>query len=164
MQKVRKYHRAFSVYGICYENGKLLVINKNGGPYKNRYDLPGGSLEVAESLTAAMKREFLEETGFEIEIKQNIGVIDFMLPWDWKEYTDVHHIAVFYSVKIIGGELTKPSPFDGQDSLEALWISEPDVSIDNSSPLVLKAFEWIRESNLGLHVEVYEKWEVKSKK
>ena len=39
----KKYHRAFGVYGICVEDGNLLVINKNGGPYTNRYDLPGGS-------------------------------------------------------------------------------------------------------------------------
>lgn len=28
----KKYHRAFGVYGICVEDGKLLVINKSGGP------------------------------------------------------------------------------------------------------------------------------------
>lgn len=58
----------------------LLVINKNSGPYINRFDLPGGSLEDGETLSEAMKREFLEETGIEIEIIKNIGVTDFKLP------------------------------------------------------------------------------------
>lgn len=138
------YHRAFGVYGICVEDGKLLVINKNGGPYINRYDLPGGSLEDGEALSEAIKREFLEETGLEIKIEKNIGVIDFKLPWLWKDCTDVHHIAVYYSVKIIGGELSTPEQFDGQDSLGALWVSEKDVSLINASPLVLKAFDWLR--------------------
>ena len=79
---------------FVYKIGKLLVINKNGGTYKNRYDLPGGSLEEAESLSVAMRREFLEETGFEIDIIKNIGNIGFMFPWDWNEFTDVHHICV----------------------------------------------------------------------
>lgn len=70
MEKLKKYHRGFGVYGICFENEKLLVINKNDGLYINRYDLPGGSIEAAESLTTAMKREFFEETGFKIEIKR----------------------------------------------------------------------------------------------
>ena len=65
-----KYHRAFGVYGIYVVDGKLLVINKNGGPYINRFDLPGGSLEEGETLSEAMKREFLEETGLEIEIEE----------------------------------------------------------------------------------------------
>lgn len=161
MGENKKYHRAFGVYGICIEDEKLLVIHKNGGPYIHRYDLPGGSLEDGESLSVAMKREFLEETGMEIEISENIGAIDFMLPWEWKGFTDVHHIAVYYLVKQVGGSLTEPKQFVGQDSLGALWVSQADVSENNASPLVLKAFEWMKSRNLGLDVEKYEQWEVK---
>jgi len=160
VQKLQNYHRAFGVYGICVENEKLLVINKNGGPYINRYDLPGGSLEKGESLSIAMKREFLEETGVEIEILKNIGVIDFQLPWEWRDFTDVHHIAVYYLVNKIGGELSEPLQFEGQDSLGAEWVSQQDVSVDNASPLVLKAFEWMKAKTLGIDVECYKEWKV----
>lgn len=156
----KKYHRAFGVYGICVEYNKLLVINKNGGPYINRYDLPGGSLEEGETLSKAMKREFIEETGFEIEIKENIGVIDFILPWLWRDYTDVHHIVVYYSVKKVGGELSVPVQFDGQDSLGALWVSEKEVSLDNASPLVLEAFKWLKTKSLNIDAKTYEEWKV----
>jgi len=159
MSKI-KYHRAFGVYGIYVDEGKLLVINKNGGPYINRFDLPGGSLEEGETLSVAMKREFLEETGLEIEIEKNIGVIDFKLPWLWKELTDVHHIAVFYFVKKIGGKIKMPEQFEGQDSLGAVWVCENDVSLDNASPLVLKAFEWIKTKELGIDAEIYKDWKV----
>lgn len=155
-----KYHRAFGVYGILAKDGKLLVINKNGGPYINRYDLPGGSLEEGEALSEAMKREFLEETGLQIQIEENIGVIDFKLPWLWRDFTDVHHIAVYYSVKEIGGELSVPEQFNGQDSLGAVWVSERDVSVDNASPLVVKAFEWLKTKNLGIDAKTYENWQV----
>ncbi|MCM3721175.1 NUDIX hydrolase [Solibacillus isronensis] len=156
----KKYHRAFGVYGICVEDDKLLVINKNGGPYINRYDLPGGSLEERETLSKAMKREFIEETGLEIEIIENIGVIDFILPWLWRDYTDVHHIVVYYSVKKVGGELSVPVQFDGQDSLGALWISEKEVSLDNASPLVLEAFKWLKTKSLTIDAKTYEEWKV----
>jgi ADP-ribose pyrophosphatase YjhB (NUDIX family) len=161
MGKQINYHRAFGVYGICENNEKLLVINKNSGPYINRFDMPGGSLEEAESLTNAMRREYFEETGFVIEVEENLGVIDFMLPWEWKVYTHVHHIAVFYLVKITGGELSEPKQFDGQDSLGALWVSEEEISMENASPLVLKAFEWMKTKNLGINVETYDHWKVK---
>ncbi|GGA78556.1 NUDIX hydrolase [Ornithinibacillus halotolerans] len=161
MQKTRKYHRAFGVYGIYIENNKLLVINKNGGPYKKRYDLPGGSLEEGESLTKAMQREFKEETGIDIEIVENIGVIDFQLPWEWKEFTDVHHIAVYYLVNRIGGKISAPEQFEGQDSLGAVWVTEQDVSLDNASPLVLKAFDWMKNNELGIDIIYYKDWKVK---
>jgi len=161
MSEGKKFHRAFGVYGLYFEDDKLLVINKNSGPYINRYDLPGGSLENGENLTKAMKREYFEETGIEIEIEKNLGVIDFMLPWDWKGFSHVHHIAVYYSVNKVGGEIKDPAQFKGQDSLGALWVSEQDVSVNNASPLVLKAFEWLKNGDLGLNVEVYQDWEVK---
>lgn len=39
------FHRAFGCYGIIGNRKELVVIKKLGGPYINRYDLPGGSLE-----------------------------------------------------------------------------------------------------------------------
>ncbi|QOV10215.1 NUDIX hydrolase [Viridibacillus arvi] len=155
-----KYHRAFGVYGIYVDDEKLLVINKNGGPYINRFDLPGGSLEEGETLSEAMKREFLEETGLEIEIVENIGVMDFKLPWLWKEFMNVHHIAVYYSVRKIGGKIKIPEQFEGQDSLGAMWVSEKDVSLDNASPLVLKAFDWLKTKDLGIDADIYKDWKV----
>lgn len=158
---MKKFHRAFGVYGLYFRNGKLLVINKNRGPYMNRFDLPGGSLEEGESLTGALRREFLEETGLHVEILKCLGTIDFMLPWDWREFTHVHHIAVYYLVRKVAGQFTNLSQFSGQDSLGALWISEHKAAIENASPLVFKAFDWLQTGKLGLDVEYYEQWKVR---
>ena len=156
----RKCQRSFGVYGIYVKDEKLLVINKNSGPYINRFDLPGGSLEDGETLSEAMKREFLEETGIEIEIIKNIGVTDFKLPWMWKEFSDVHHIAVYYLVRKVGGKLQTPEQFEGQDSLGAVWVTENDISFENASPLVVKAFEWLKTGDLGIDAHVYTDWKV----
>ena len=61
----------FGVYGICYENGKLLCIEKTRGPYQYRFDLPGGSQEIGEGLTETLNREVLEETGYALSDYSN---------------------------------------------------------------------------------------------
>lgn len=155
------FHRAFGVYGLYAEDEKLLVIQKNGGPYINRYDLPGGSLEDYESLTDAMKREFLEETGLEIEIVEKLGVVDFMLSSDWRDDTQVHHVCVYFLVKKIGGQLTIPEQFEGQDSLGTAWMTEDEVSVENASPLVLKAFDWLNRGELDAEEGLLQDWKVK---
>lgn len=155
---LKKFHRAFGVYGILSDNNKLLVIKKGAGPYINRYDLPGGSLDEGESLTEALVREFNEETGFHVEDKHNIGVTDFILPWVWKGFTHVHHIAVFYEVRKISGEIHKPVQFDGQDSLEAKWVQLNELSLNNSSPLVLKATRWLQNTEFDTVTERYDEW------
>ncbi|TYS16991.1 NUDIX hydrolase [Rossellomorea vietnamensis] len=164
MELLKKTHRAFGVYGICTEDDKLLVINKSRGPYIHRFDLPGGSLEESEGLTEAMKREFTEETGLTAEIKEQIGVQDFIFPCEWKDFTHIHHIAVFYLVERTGGELAEPEQFDGQDSAGAEWISMEEATADNSSPLVLKAMEWLRNRGLDLETQRFENWVIRETK
>ncbi|POB81724.1 NUDIX hydrolase, partial [Vibrio vulnificus] len=46
----KTFHFAFGSYGIIHKSGRLLVIKKNDGPYINRYDLPGGSMDEGEPL------------------------------------------------------------------------------------------------------------------
>ena len=68
----------FGVYGVCYENGKLLCIEKTRGPYQHRFDLPGGSQEAGEGLTETLKREVLEETAIHLAVIQILG---YMMCW-----------------------------------------------------------------------------------
>lgn len=159
-----KIHRPFGVYGICSREGEILVIHKGGGPYIHRYDLPGGSLEDSDSLTEALKREFIEETGLKVAISRQIGAADFFLPWDWRGHTHVHHLAVFYEVEITGGEIAVPEVFDGQDSLKAEWVSTDHMTRENASPLVLKAVSFLKSGIFSSKCTVYDRWEIKQKR
>ena len=47
----------FGVYGVCIREGRILCIRKTRGPYRGRYDLPGGTPEERESLVETLKRE-----------------------------------------------------------------------------------------------------------
>ncbi len=160
-ESIINFHRPFGVYGLLEQDKKLLVINKNCGPYINRYDLPGGSLEERETLAAALKREFMEETGLYVEVVQQIGAFDFMVNTNWREGTLVHHIAIFYLVRKLGGSLIVPDIFEGQDSLGTAWVSKDDVDGKNASPLVLKAFDYLRTNAVSVQADIYDKWEVK---
>lgn len=52
-----------SVYGVFIEDQKILLVTPTWADY---WELPGGGVEIGESLVEALTREFLEETGFEI--------------------------------------------------------------------------------------------------
>ncbi|MBM6613825.1 hypothetical protein JTF06_02815 [Desemzia sp. RIT804] len=54
MDHEENYHQHFGIYGVNLNEGKLLCIEKNAGPYQNRYDLPGGSQEGGEGLTETL--------------------------------------------------------------------------------------------------------------
>ena len=87
----------FGVYGICFENGKLLCIEKTRGPYQHRFDLPGGSQELGEGLTETLKREVLEETGYMLSQYSNPRMYDVLVQEEGQDFA-VHHIMAFYDI------------------------------------------------------------------
>ena len=64
------------VYGVCLKDNRVLSIKKTTGPYKNRYDLPGGSQKHKEGFTETLVREYLEETGYLVNSCNNCRVYD----------------------------------------------------------------------------------------
>jgi len=158
------FHIAFGAYGIITKSDSLLVIDKNGGPYINRFDLPGGSLDEGEPLGNTVIREIKEETGLTVLKSQQLGTVSFRYPWKYQRYTWNEHICVFYDIQRYSGQAASMVvQFSGQDSLGAKWIKFTDLNIDNSSPLVLKARDYAIKQNFKIKDETYETWKVLTK-
>ena len=153
----------FGVYAVCFENGKLLCIEKTRGPYQYRYDLPGGSQELGEGLTETLKREVLEETGFTVRSYSNPRIYDVFVREDLKNFM-VHHVMALYDV-----EMNESAPqvtiskavSDGiNNSLGYIWMDLQELTEETASPVVLK----IKSELLGfseLDKTSYMNWKVK---
>jgi len=111
------------VYGIAIKDGQALI-----SPQFDGYDWPGGTFKIGEDTIQTLKREFKEETGFDVEPTKLLDV-ETSLFHHYKRDTDHHSILVFYLVKIVGGELSD----DGFDVDEreyaklARWVSLDDL-------------------------------------
>ncbi|MBU7446708.1 NUDIX hydrolase [Lactiplantibacillus sp. 7.2.4] len=153
------------MYGIIGNDEGLVVIKKNGGPYINRFDLPGGSLENGEGLQSAIVREIKEETGLEPEKLTQLGVTSFKYPWSYERWRYNQHICVFYEVVSSTGDLNySVSQFIGQDSLGAVRIPLEKLTIENSSPLVLKATDFLQKQRIFDPIDwTYDEWKVLKK-
>ncbi|WP_308635541.1 NUDIX hydrolase [Paenibacillus silvisoli] len=166
LDEVERWHRHFGVYGICLDGGvKLLVVRKGKGPYAGRYDLPGGTVEEGEPLTAALMREFVEEAGIEVEALRQIGLCDYLVPYPLvkRGTTHIHHVAAFYEARPLAGvEMPSDSPpqFEQQDSLGAVWVSVEELSDSNCSPLVMQAVDWIGGKAWPLDCRRLDNWTV----
>lgn len=153
----------FGVYGVCLQDGKLLCIEKTRGPYRHRFDLPGGSQEPGEGLTETLKREVLEETGYMLSDYSNPRIYDVLVQEDGQDFV-VHHIMAFYDIVLDLEHSQKSLPhevLDGSnDSANAIWLPIEQITEETASPIVLK----VKAELLGfpeLELTSYINWNTK---
>ena len=148
------------VYGVCIKDNKLLCIKKERGPYKNRFDLPGGSQKENEGLTETLVREFREETGYQIKNYRNCRVYDVFVK---EQKRMVHHIMVFYNVDINFEQqdiISEKLEDELNDFSGIYWIDFEELDINNSSPLILKFKQELSNDKTILEKVVYKNWKI----
>ena len=156
----------FGVYGICFENGKLLCIEKTRGLYQHRYDLPGGSQQLGEGLTETLIREVMEETGYKLKGYANPRIYDVLVQEEGQDFA-VHHIMAFYDIEVNEKEaqvtISEAVSDGANDSLRYVWMDIQEIAEENASPLVLK----VKSELLGfpeLDKTSYMNWKVNNEK
>ncbi len=81
------------VCGIWIEGDEILLVHHKGlGPNNSLWIPPGGGIEFGESIPKALKREFKEETGVDIEVEEFLFVCEFFK-------SPYHAIELFFKVK-----------------------------------------------------------------
>ena len=90
MQKI-----GMGVKSIIIKDNKYLDLIKPNGDS----DLPGGRVEPGENLKDSLRREILEETGLEVEIKEPVA------RWSFKKNSKLIVIGVTYLCEYLGGEV-----------------------------------------------------------
>src|SRR5712692_3873924 len=68
------------VGGVVIEDGRTLLICRGNEPLKGQWSIPGGTLELGETLVEGVARELLEETGLEVRVGPLIEVFERISP------------------------------------------------------------------------------------
>jgi len=105
------------VGAIAVAEERLLLVRRGYGPAAGTWSVPGGRVEVGETLAEAVLRELVEETALE-------GVCDGLLGWVERMGPDHHYVILDFTVTI----LETASPRAGDDALEAEWVPLDEVA------------------------------------
>jgi hypothetical protein len=68
------------VGGAVIENDRAVLVRRGGEPLKGQWSIPGGTLELGETLLQGVARELLEETGLEVRVLDLIEVFERIFP------------------------------------------------------------------------------------
>ena len=96
------------VGGAIVEEGRVVLIKRRYEPLAGQWSLPGGTLELGETLEAAVAREMLEETGLTVEVGPVVDVFDRIL-LDPDERVRYHFVLIDYLCRPVGGTLSAGS-------------------------------------------------------
>lgn len=91
-----------AVGGILISKGSILLIQRGTEPQKGRWSIPGGKVEVGESLEAAVVREVGEETGLSVTCGRFVGWVE--------RISDSHHFVILDFLVHVDGVPSEPVP------------------------------------------------------
>jgi 8-oxo-dGTP diphosphatase len=109
------------VGAIIIEGDRVLLVKRGHPPLAGEWSIPGGVLEVGETLREAAIREAMEETSLEVEPGDLLGVYDRVLR-DSDERTLYHYVLIDFLCRRISGE-----PQAAGDADEVRWFTPGEV-------------------------------------
>jgi len=96
------------VGAVIVDDGRVVLIKRKYEPLAGQWSLPGGTLEIGESLEAGVAREMREETGLEVAVGPVVDVFDRIL-LDTDGRVRYHFVLIDYLCRPIGGSLVAGS-------------------------------------------------------
>jgi len=133
------------VGAVIVEAGKVVLVRRRYEPLAGRWSLPGGTLELGETLETGVVREMREETGLDVEVGPVIEVFDRIF-LDGERRVQYHFVLVDYLCWPVGGDLqagsdvdhailVDPASMDAYDlTAKAQAVIARAVDLDRASP------------------------------
>ena len=124
------------VGGVVVRDGRVLLIRRGKEPLYGRWVIPGGTVELGETLEEALVREMEEETGLLVEPLEVLTVFDRIQREG--ERVVYHYVIVDFLCRWRSGEAKAAS-----DALEVAWARPGELSHYELPP---KALEVVKDA------------------
>ncbi len=108
------------VGGVAILDGEVVLIRRGKPPLEGRWTVPGGTVELGETLEEALVREMEEETGLQVEPVGLLTVFDGVAREGGQ--VQYHYVIVDYLCRVRGGE-----PRAGSDARELALAGEHEL-------------------------------------
>jgi 8-oxo-dGTP diphosphatase len=132
------------VGGVVILNGRALLIRRGGPPLEGQWSIPGGMLEVGETLREGVRRELLEETEIRVRVGELIDVFE-RINLDGGGKAHYHFVILDYLCEAVGGEARA-----GSDVTEVAWATPSELAnyslSETATKVILKAFEMAKRT------------------
>lgn len=123
------------VGGVVIRRGRALLVRRGKEPLRGRWSIPGGAVELGETLEEALVREIREEAGLEVRPRLVIAVVD-QIEREGRALRH-HHVIVDYLCDYVSGTARA-----GSDAEAVAFVSARELG---AYGLTVKAAEVVRD-------------------
>jgi len=111
-----------AVGAVIIDGDRVLLVKRANEPLKGQWSLPGGAVEVGESLEAALAREVREETCLDVTVGPVVEVLD-RIRLDAVGRAEYHYVIIDYRCRPHGDAAAC-----GSDAEEVKWVHRNDLA------------------------------------
>lgn len=140
------------VGGVVIDQGRTVLIRRGTEPLRGEWSIPGGTIEIGETIEEAVCRELREETGLEVQVLELIELFDRIYadgstPKGKKE-PRFHYVIADYLCELVGGD-----PRAGSDVTDLAFVREEELAnfhlTEKATSVLKKAFAMSRARAAG---------------
>lgn len=111
-----------AVGAIVFKEGRVLLVRRGKPPAAGNWAIPGGSIELGESLQEAAEREIKEEAGIIVRAGDPLFAFD-SIRRDDENRIQFHYVIVDVIAEYVSGEVKA-----GDDAADARWVSSEEIA------------------------------------
>jgi 8-oxo-dGTP diphosphatase len=124
------------VGAVVCRGDQILLVQRANPPQAGRWSLPGGRVELGETLVAAVMREIMEETGLVIEVDRFLEAVE--------RISDTHHFVILdYLARPVDASA---EPVAATDAAAAQWVRRDQLA---DMDLADQLLEFLRQHHLA---------------
>ena len=106
---------------VVIHDGRVVLIRRGKAPSAGEWSIPGGAVELGESVEAALRREVREETGLDIAVGRFLEVFE-RVEHDDDRAVRFHFVVLDYAATVISGTLCA-----GDDAVDVVLVDSADL-------------------------------------
>ena len=110
------------VGAIIVEAGRVALVKRGKAPLLGEWSIPGGMVELGETMRQGAAREAVEETGLVVRATELLGVFDRMV-LDDQQRCQYHYVLIDFLCEVISGDLRAAG-----DAADAHWFTAEELS------------------------------------
>jgi len=122
------------VGGVVIREGRALLVRRGSEPLKGEWSIPGGTLELGETIREGVERELREETGLEVRVLELIEVFERIFPGDGRPR--YHFVILDYLC-----EAPEGTPRPGSDVTDIAFAREDELDRYRLTPTATRVLK-----------------------